>query len=77
MTELSEALAARDSGRFREVSHSLKGASWNLSARRLGDSALLGETAGREGDLKAAAEALAAIRAAYADFVAAAEPYAK
>jgi signal transduction histidine kinase/DNA-binding response OmpR family regulator/HPt (histidine-containing phosphotransfer) domain-containing protein len=77
MSELGDALAAKDAARFREVSHSLKGASWNLSARRLGDSALLGETAGRAADLGAAAEALAAMRAAYADFAAAALPYAK
>jgi PAS domain S-box-containing protein len=77
LKELAEALAAKDSTRFREVSHSLKGASWNLSARKLGDSALAGETAGREGDLEAAAVALAAIRAAYADFAAAAAPYAR
>jgi PAS domain S-box-containing protein len=77
MTELAEALAAKDSTRFREVAHSLKGAAWNLSAKRLGDSALEGETAGREGDLAAAAVALAAIRAAFADFAEAAAPYAK
>ena len=77
MGELAEALAARDATRFREIAHSLKGASWNLSAKRLGDSALLGENAGREGDLEEAARALATIRSAYAEFVAAAAPYAK
>jgi CheY-like chemotaxis protein/HPt (histidine-containing phosphotransfer) domain-containing protein len=77
LTELTEALAAKNASQFREVSHSLKGASWNLSARRLGDSALLGETAGRENDMEAAAKALAAMRVAYADFAAAARPYAK
>ena len=75
MGELDEALAAKDATRFKEVSHSLKGASWNLSARRLGDAALLGETAGREGDMAAAATALVAIRAAYADFADAVKPY--
>jgi PAS domain S-box-containing protein len=77
MGELAQALGAEDAVRFHEVSHSLKGASWNLSARRLGDAALLGETAGREKDLAAAAEALTAIRAAYEDFTAVAAPYAK
>jgi len=77
LDELSEALAARDATRIRDVSHSLKGASWNLSARRLGDAALLGESAGKEGDLEAAAKALEAMREAYADFVTAAGPYAK
>jgi PAS domain S-box-containing protein len=68
MGELEAALAAKEPTRFREVSHSLKGAAWNLSARRLGDAALAGETAGREGDMEAAALALGSIRAAYADF---------
>jgi CheY-like chemotaxis protein len=76
LDELAQAAAAKDATRFHEVSHSLKGASWNLSARRLGDAALLGETAGREGDMAAAAGALGAMRAAYADFAAAAAPYA-
>jgi len=73
--DLAGALAAKDATRFKETSHSLKGASWNLSARRLGDAALLGETAGREGDMAAAALALEAIRAAFADFAEAAAPY--
>jgi two-component system, sensor histidine kinase and response regulator len=75
--ELAQALEARDMTRFREVAHSLKGASWNLSARRLGDAALAGETAGKEGDAEAAAWALGEIRAAFEEFAAAAAPYAK
>ena len=77
MDELAEAFGARDLRRFMEVSHSLKGASWNLSARRLGDAALMGETAGREGDIAAASPALAAIRTAFADFAEAASAYTK
>jgi CheY-like chemotaxis protein len=77
MEELAAALEAKDAQKFREVSHSLKGASWNLSAKKLGDSALAGETAGRENDMVAAEAALALMRAAYADFVEAAKPYAK
>jgi PAS domain S-box-containing protein len=75
MGELAEALAAKDATRFREVSHSLKGASWNLSARRLGDAAHAGETAGREGDMDAAARALDAMRVAYSEFAEAAGPH--
>jgi CheY-like chemotaxis protein len=75
MGELSLALAAKDATRFKEISHSLKGAAWNLSARRLGDAAFAGETAGREGDMAAVARALDALRAALADFAAAAAPY--
>ena len=77
MDELAEAFGAKDLRRFMEVSHSLKGASWNLSARRLGDAALMGETAGREGDIAAASPALAAIRTAFADFAEAASVYTK
>jgi two-component system, sensor histidine kinase and response regulator len=77
MDELARALEARDATGFREVSHSLKGASWNLSARRLGDAALVAENAGRAGDMEAAAPALAALRSAYAEFALAASPYAK
>jgi len=75
--ELAEALAAGDAVRFKEISHSLKGASWNLCARRLGDAALLGETAGRAGDMSAASLALEAVRSAFADFAQAASPHFK
>ncbi len=75
LDELSQALAAKDAARFMEVSHSIKGASWNLSARRLGDAALAGETAGRERDMVAAAAALFGLRTAFADFAEAIEPY--
>jgi PAS domain S-box-containing protein len=77
MGELEEALASKDATRFKEISHSLKGASWNLCARRLGDASLAGETAGREGDMAAAARALEGMRLAYADFAEAAAPFAK
>ena len=73
--ELAQALEAQDMTRFREVSHSLKGASWNLSARRLGDAALSGETAGKEGDAEAAAWALGEIKASFEEFASAAAPY--
>ncbi len=77
MGELTKALEDRDATAFKEISHSLKGASWNLSARRLGDAALAGETAGREGDMEAAARALKSIRSAFSDFARAAGPYQK
>jgi PAS domain S-box-containing protein len=77
MGELEVALASGDATRFKEISHSLKGASWNLCASRLGDASLAGETAGREGDLAAAARALEEMRRAYADFAEAAAPYSK
>jgi CheY-like chemotaxis protein len=75
LAELAQALESQDLQRFREISHSLKGASWNLSARRLGDAALAGETAGKNGDMEAAAWALGEIRSAFMEFSAAATPY--
>ncbi len=74
-TELAEALGARDFPRFREVAHSLKGAAWNLSARRLGDAARLAEEAGREGDEAKAAKAMEDISSAFEAFAEAAAPY--
>lgn len=75
LEELQAALGSGDAKRFMEISHSLKGAAWNLSARRLGDSALAGETAGRESDMEAAALSLLGMKAAYADFAEAVAPY--
>ena len=75
-TELAEALEAGDFIRFREVAHSLKGAAWNLSARRLGDAAMLAEEAGRDCDEMKAIEALAGLRSAFAAFAETAGPYA-
>ncbi len=77
MGELEASLEAGELTRFREIAHSLKGASWNLSARRLGDAALAGETAGKQGDPEAAAWALGEIRSAFEEFERAAAPYAR
>jgi len=73
--ELAEALAAGDFPRFRETAHSMKGAAWNLSARRLGDAALAAERAGSAADAEAAKAALPLVRAAFAEFAEAAAPY--
>jgi PAS domain S-box-containing protein len=75
LDELEGALAARDAARFKDISHSLKGAAWNLSARRLGDAALACETAGKEGDLAEAAGRLTAMRAAFDGFARAIRPH--
>ncbi|HOX49052.1 MAG TPA: response regulator, partial [Spirochaetales bacterium] len=73
--ELGAALEAKDFPRFREVAHSLKGASWNLSARALGDAALAAEDAGKRGDAEAAKAARAALGPALGAFLAAIKPY--
>jgi len=75
--QLREALAAKDFGRFRETAHSMKGAAWNLSARRLGDAAFEAETAGRNGDAVAADAAVEKVDAELEAFLAAIEPYRK
>jgi two-component system sensor histidine kinase/response regulator len=75
LDELERALAAKDFPLFRETAHSMKGASWNLSARRLGDAALAAENAGSAGDADAARDALELVRAAFDEFAAAAAPY--
>jgi PAS domain S-box-containing protein len=73
--ELERALEAGDFNQFREVAHSMKGASWNLSARCLGDAALAAEMAGKSQDGKAAAEAYVAVTKAVEDFLCAVAPF--
>ena len=68
LVDLEAALEAKDFAAFREVAHSLKGASLNLSASRLGNAAKDAEMAGKNGDGEAASLALAATRKAYEDF---------
>jgi hypothetical protein len=57
------------------VAHSIKGASWNLAARRLGDAALAAETAGKNGDALAAETALHDVAEAVAVFTNAIQRY--
>jgi len=76
LSDLESCLSSGDLPRFREVAHSIKGAALNLSARRLGEAAFAGEKAGAAADAAAATEALSRLRAAFAEFEAAAAPYA-
>ena len=71
LQELAEAESAEDWQKARELAHSIKGAAWNLSARRLGNAAKAVEDAGRDGrggDVRAGLpvlrEALAELKAA-------------
>ncbi len=66
--ELREASESHDFTRFREVAHSIKGAAWNLSARRLGDAALMAEMAGKDGDAEGAAKSLVEVSASLEAF---------
>jgi PAS domain S-box-containing protein len=72
LEELKMSLEARDFLRFRETAHSMKGAAWNLCARRLGDAALGAEEAGRAGDAESAKNTLDLLRAEFALFAKAA-----
>ena len=52
LLDMEAALAAKDSKTLREISHSIKGAAWNLSARPLGDAAKALEDSAQEGQLE-------------------------
>ncbi|NLJ47679.1 MAG: response regulator [Treponema sp.] len=71
MDELSEAEAAEDWQKAREIAHSIKGAAWNLSARRLGDAAKTVEDAGRDGRGRDVREGIPVLRKALAELKAA------
>jgi signal transduction histidine kinase/DNA-binding response OmpR family regulator/HPt (histidine-containing phosphotransfer) domain-containing protein len=73
--ELKVALEAKEYNHFREVAHSIKGAAWNLSARKLGDAALLAETAGRNSDGPGAEAAMHELTAALMAFRAVMQQY--
>jgi PAS domain S-box-containing protein len=73
--ELEEAAAAKDYAKFRETAHSLKGAAWNLSARKLGDAAFAAENAGRNGDAAAAEVSKKMVAEAVAEFIKASKVY--
>jgi signal transduction histidine kinase/CheY-like chemotaxis protein/HPt (histidine-containing phosphotransfer) domain-containing protein len=75
LAELEKALEAGLLESVREIAHSIKGAAWNLSAKRLGDAALVVETAGREAEAEAARTGLPAMKAAFEDFRAAISPH--
>ena len=64
LEELTAAEADGDWLKARETAHSIKGAAWNLSARRLGDAARTIEDAGRDGRGDDVRNALPALRAA-------------
>jgi len=63
--DLGAALEAKDLDAFGSISHSIKGAAWNLAAGRLGDAAKAGEEAGRKGDEKEAGASLLVMREAF------------
>ncbi len=62
LEELAAAEAAGDWKKARETAHSIKGAAWNLSARRLGDAAGTVEDAGRDARGDQVRDGLSALR---------------
>lgn len=75
LAELKAALAAADARTLREVAHSIKGASWSLTAKALGDLAMNVESATVSGDLAAVEALLPQLAARFAEFEAEAGRY--
>jgi len=75
LEEISEAAAAEDWQKASEVAHSIKGAAWNLAAKRLGDAAKIIEDAGKDGQGDAVQEGLPRLREAFREFTEAAKGY--
>lgn len=72
--DLETALARKDFPSLREIGHTLKGASANLSLPSLQAAALDAERAGRDGDAPRGRAAVAALRKEFARFLAARKP---
>ena len=68
LSDMEAALAANDATTLREISHSIKGAAWNLSARHLGDAAKILEDTARDGQLAAFGDALPELAGRFSDF---------
>ena len=68
LDELDQAAEAGDWGKAREVAHSIKGAAWNLTAKRLGDAAKVVEYASRDSRGDAVRAGLPVLREAFREF---------
>jgi signal transduction histidine kinase/CheY-like chemotaxis protein/HPt (histidine-containing phosphotransfer) domain-containing protein len=68
LSDMEAALAAQDAKTLREISHSIKGAAWNLSARPLGEAAKTLEDAARDGHLEIFRDGLPALAGRFSDF---------
>jgi PAS domain S-box-containing protein len=68
ITDMEAAMAAEDTRTLREITHSIKGAAWNLTARILGDSAKLLEDAARDGELQQFQASFPAFVACFEEF---------
>jgi len=75
LADMEAAAAAGDAKTLREAAHSIKGASWSLSAKALGDAAMGIETAASVGDAAAAAALLPGLAERFAEFESRAKYY--
>ena len=77
LADMDAAAASGDVKTLREIAHSIKGAAWSLSAKSLGNAAMVIETAAADGDAATAAGALPALASAFAEFEAQARNHAE
>jgi len=68
LADMQAAAAAADAKTLREIAHSIKGASWNLCAKALGDAAMRVETAASTGDVTTAGSLLPELARRFAEF---------
>ena len=68
LPRIEQAIREGNWEQLREEAHSIKGGSWNLQARELGDKAFVLEMAGRDSDAAAAEEGYPLLVAAYERF---------
>jgi len=75
LADMEAAAQADDAKTLREAAHSIKGASWSLSAKALGDAAMAIEEAASSGDASTAAVLLPALAECFAQFESRAKYY--
>lgn len=68
LADMQAAAQARDDKTMREIAHSIKGAAWSLSAKALGDAAMLIETQASKGDAVAAAALIPGLAQRFTEF---------
>jgi len=68
LPELDSAAQSGDTKTMREIAHSIKGASWNMTAKQLGDMAFEIESASKQDDLEGARSLLPKLAICVRDF---------
>ncbi len=75
LPRIRDALERQDLESLRGEAHSIKGGSWNLEVRRLGDKAKELEDASREGEIETVKSLIPELEREYSDFLSYVEPY--